>query len=82
MSTVDEIEEAIRALSAAEREHLAEDLPAILPELNGDLKWQRLVGDARPRPALTALGDEIAAQLKNNPSLLSELRDADFDQRP
>ena len=82
MSTVAEIEEAIRALSPAEREHLAESLPSILPELNGDLKWERVVADARPRPALSALGDEIAARFKQNPAAFSELRDADFDKEP
>jgi hypothetical protein len=81
MSTVAEIENAIRALSPVEREHLAEDLPSILPELNGDLKWQRIANDSRPRPALSALGDEIAAQFKNNPAVFSELRDADFDKK-
>ena len=80
MSTVAEIEAAIKALSAAERERLAEDLPFILPELNGDAKWERIIADSRPRPALTALGDEIAAQLKANPAAFSEMRDADFDQ--
>jgi len=80
MSTVAEIEAAIKVLPAAERERLAEDLPSILPELNGDLKWHRFINDSRPRPALTALGDEIAAQLKANPAALSEMRDADFDQ--
>jgi hypothetical protein len=78
MSTVAEIEAAIQALAPAERERLAEDLPSILPELNGDAKWQRIM--AKPRPELTALGDEIAAQFKNNPATFSELRDADFDQ--
>ena len=80
MSTVAEIEAAIRALSPTERERLADDLPSILPELNGDAKWQRIITDTRPRPALSALGDEIAAQLKNNPAAISELRDADFNQ--
>ena len=80
MSTVAEIEAAIRALPPNERERLADDLPSILPELNGDVKWQRVIADDRPRPALTALGDEIAAQLKTNPAAFSELRDADFDQ--
>ncbi|MBE0544879.1 MAG: hypothetical protein IH623_26370 [Verrucomicrobia bacterium] len=79
MSTVAEIEAAIKALTPADRERLAEDLPSILPELNGDLKWQRIVNDPRPRPALTTLGDEIAAQFKNNPATVSEMRDADFD---
>ena len=80
MSTVAEIEAAIRALPPAERERLAEDLPSILPELNGDAQWQRLITDSRPRPALTALGDEITAQLKASPTGFSEMRDADFDQ--
>lgn len=78
MSTVAEIEAAIQALPPAERERLADDLPSILPELNGDAKWQRLLTDERPRPALTALGDEIAAQLKANPAAFRELRDGDF----
>ena len=64
MSTVAEIEAAIQALAPAERERLADHLPSILPELNGDAKWQRILTDERPRPALTALGDEIAAQFK------------------
>ena len=80
MSTVAEIEAAIRALPPAERERLAEDLPSILPELNGDLQWRRIVNDARPRPALSALGDEIAARFNKNPAMFSELRDADFDR--
>ena len=82
MSTVAEIENAIRARSPAEREHLAEDLPSILPELDGDLKWQRLAHDPHPRPALSALGDEIAAQFEAHPTAFSELRDADFDNHP
>ena len=80
MSTVAEIEAAIQALAPTERERLAEDLPSILPELNGDAKWQRIMVDPRARPELTALGDETAAQFKNNPAAFSELRDADFDQ--
>ena len=74
------IKAAIRALPPAERERLADDLPTILPELNGDAKWQRIVADVRPRPALTALGDEVAAELKKNPAAFSEINDADFDQ--
>ena len=61
MNTVPEIEAAIKALPPSERERLAEDLPSILPELRGDLVWQRIVNDERPRPALSALGDQIEA---------------------
>jgi hypothetical protein len=78
MSTVAEIEAAIQALPPAERERLADDLPSLLPELNGDAKWQRLITDERPRPALTALGDEIAAQLKASLAAFPEVRDGDF----
>ena len=59
MSTVAEIEAAIKALSPSERERVVEDLPSILPELNGDLKWQRIVRDARPRPALSEICREF-----------------------
>jgi hypothetical protein len=82
MSTVAEIEAAIRALPPAERERLADELPAILPELNGDAHWRHIIQDARPRPALSALGDEIAATYKVNPAAFSELREADFDGQP
>lgn len=82
MSTVAEIEAAIKALPSAERERLAEHLPAILPELNGDLIWQRIIHDTQPRPALAALGDEIEAQFKKNPAAFSEMQDTDFDQQP
>ena len=82
MSTVAEIEAAIQLLPPAERERLADDLPAILPELNGDAKWQRITTDERPRPALSALGDEIAARYKQAPAAFLELRDADFDKEP
>ena len=79
MSTVKEIEAAILALTVVEREKLVEDLPAILPELNGDAVWERIITDPYPRPALTALGDEIEAQLKANPHRFPEIRDRDFD---
>lgn len=80
MSTVAEIEAAIRALPPKERAQLADDLPSILPELNGDAKWDRLTNDERPRAALTDLGDEIARRMKVDPAAFSEIRDADFDQ--
>jgi hypothetical protein len=80
MSTVKEIEAAILALPMVERGKLVEDLPAILPELNGDTMWERVINDPRPRPALTAMGDEIEAQLKVNPNRFSEIRDSDFDK--
>jgi len=61
MRTVAEIEAAIKALPPNERERLAEDLPFILPELRGDLVWQRIINDERARPPLTSFGDQIEA---------------------
>ena len=78
MSTVQEIEAAILALSLQDRERLNRDLSAILPELDGHADWQRIIQDPRPRPALTALGDEIAAQLRNKPECFPEIKDTDF----
>jgi hypothetical protein len=38
-----------------------------LSETDDDLKWQRIINDPRPRPALSALGDEIETHFKNLP---------------
>jgi hypothetical protein len=80
MSTVKEIEDAIRALSKEERARLADDLPEILPELNGDAEWRRIIDDPRPRPLLNALLDDLDAQIKANPNAFPEIGDADFER--
>ena len=82
MSTVAEIEAAIKALLPNERERLAEDLPFILPELRGDLVWQRIINDERPRPALSALGDQIEASFKTQPAQFPEIKDSDSEKHP
>ena len=80
MSTVAEIEAAIRALPPGERERLDAELPSILPELKGGLVWERIINDPRPRPALSAMGDEIAAKFNGDPAAFSEIQDADFEK--
>jgi hypothetical protein len=80
VSTLQEIEAAIRALPPKEREKLIQDLPAILPELNGDSEWQRIIQDPRPRRGLSALGDEIEAQLKSNSQTFADIQESDFDK--
>jgi hypothetical protein len=80
MSTVQEIKAAIQALPPNEREELAEALPEILPELNGDAEWERIINDPRPSPALTALGDAIEAEFKRDPEAFPEMRLEDFDK--
>lgn len=67
MSTVREITEAIQKLSQAEREKLAEELPFFLPELNGNLAWERMLADSCPRPALTSLVDTLDAEYQQDP---------------
>jgi len=81
MSTVQEIESAIRSLSPADRSRLVSDLPVILPELDGDAAWERIVNDPRPRPALTALLDQVDAQMERDPGTFPVMEDADFEQR-
>lgn len=81
MSTVQEIEAAIRALSDDERAKLVEHLPEILPELDGDREWQRIIRGTTPRPALSALGDSVMAALSKDPNAFPEIRESDFDRR-
>ena len=80
MSTVEEIEAAIRGLPQEARERLVKDLPIILPELDGDAEWGRILADPRPRAALTKLGDEIEAQMKEDPDRFPEIHDKDFER--
>lgn len=81
MSTVAEIEAAIKALPPSERERLAEDLPSILPELRGDLIWQHIINDERARPALSSLGDQIEESFKTRTDQFPEIKDSDFEKR-
>ena len=81
MSTVAEIEAAIKALPPSEREQLAEDLPFILPELRGDLIWQHIINDERPRASLSALGDQIEPGFKTSPHEFPEIKASDFEKR-
>ena len=62
MSTAVEIEAAIRTLSPTERKKLVRDLPALLPELDGDEAWKRIMDDPTPNPALSAYVDAIDAE--------------------
>ena len=81
MSTVEEIEAAIRLLSSEDRRKLLEDLPALLPELNGDAIWEGIIQDPRPRPAFTAFLDQIESEHRRNPEDFPEIQEADFERR-
>lgn len=80
VSTVDEIEDAIRKLSAEERARLADSLPKLVPELDGDARWEAIIRDPRPRPALTKLGDEVDAAYRENPEQFPLMTDEEFDR--
>jgi hypothetical protein len=81
MSTVQEIEAAIRSLAPAQREELIKDLPGLLPELDGDAAWERIVRDTRPRPALTELVNELQSEYRRRPDAFPEITERDFEER-
>ena len=80
MSTVQEIEAAIQSLSRVEREKLIADLPALLPELDGDAAWERVIREARPRPALSALLDQAEVEYRRDPTALAETSDVELNR--
>lgn len=81
MSTVDEIANAIKNLSAAERAQLVESIPALLPELDGDAEWSRIINDPTPWPKLEKFLDEIDAQYRKDPEQFPVVRENDFDEK-
>ena len=78
MSSLQEIESAIRDLSVKDRTQLIHDLPELLPELDGDNLWKLIASDPRPRPKLNALIDEVDAQYRRAPESFAVMRAADF----
>jgi hypothetical protein len=55
VSTAQEIEDAIRSLTAEEREKLLGHIPQLFPEFADDATWHCIALDERPRPAFTEL---------------------------
>ena len=80
VSTVEEIAAAIRELPDAERARLAESLPMLVPELDGDARWEEIIRDPTPSPKLTALLDEVDARFRENPEQFRELTEEEFDK--
>ena len=78
MSTAREIEEAIRTLPSSERDKLLRHIPALFPELAGDVEWERLIRDERPRPELSRLLDETVEQVRRDPTSLARVKASDF----
>jgi hypothetical protein len=67
MNSLENVKRAIATLSPEERAELIEELPALLPELEGDLAWSRIVRDPAPSPALSALVDVVDAEYLRTP---------------
>ena len=80
MSTAREIEQAIRTLPASERDKLLQYIPALFPELAGDVEWERIIHDERTRPELSKLLDETQEQLRRNPKAFSPMELSDFPE--
>lgn len=80
MSRIQEIEASIRSLSPDERRQLAEDLPRMLPELAGEGGWETILRDPRPRPTLSALGDQIEASCRLDPEAFPAITEAEFER--
>ena len=82
MSTAQEIEQAIRSLSSAERDKLLHDLPTIFPELGGDAEWNRIIQDEAPRAALTKLLNETESDYGRDAAQFPPMTAKDFDTTP
>jgi hypothetical protein len=81
VSTIEEIEAAIRALPAADRERLMRDLPDLFPELDGDAAWERLIHDDQARPALSRMMDDVESAVREDPGQFPETSDDEFKRR-
>jgi hypothetical protein len=79
VSTAQEIEDAIRSLSPAERDKLVQQIPQLLPEFGGDSEWERIAGDDRPRPTLTKLLNRYEVDLARDSDALPKIAEGDFD---
>ena len=82
MSNLQEIESAIASLSPQDRAKLVADLPMLLPELEGDLAWARIVRDPKPSLRLSALADSVDEQYRRNPEAFPEIAEKDFEIPP
>jgi len=78
MSTAEEVESAILSLSPSEREKLLQQIPQLFPEFAGDLEWNRIIHDERPRGALTGLLNQYEAHLSATPDAFPTIAESDF----
>jgi hypothetical protein len=81
VSTAQEIEDAIRSLSATERKKLLQHIPQLFPEFAGDAEWDRIIQDGRPRSELTQLLNRYESDLTQEPNSFPKVAEEDFDKR-
>lgn len=81
MSTAQEIENAIRALSPSGRDKLLQHIPQIFPEFADDSEWERILRDERPRPALSEPLNRYEADLSAHPEKFPKVAEGDFESR-
>lgn len=79
MSTAQEIENAIRSLSATERDKLVQHIPQLFPEFVRDVEWERIAQDDKPRAALTELLNRYEADLARDSGAFPKVAEGDFD---
>jgi hypothetical protein len=79
VSTAQEIENAIRSLSAAERDKLVQHIPQLFPEFGGDLEWERIAHDDKPRPALIELLNRYETDMARDSDAFPKVAEGDFD---
>jgi hypothetical protein len=55
------------------------ELPKLLPELDGDAAWEKIIQDPAPNSKLTAFVDAVDAEYGKNPNAFPEIKETDFD---
>ncbi len=80
MNSLEDIELAMGALSPADRATLMHDLPALLPEWEGELAWNRILRDPTPSAALSAFVDAVDAEYRRDPEAFPEMKGSDFER--
>jgi hypothetical protein len=80
MSSLQQIESLISGLSLRDRAKLVRDLPALLPEWEAELAWQRIHRDPSPSEALSSFVDGVDAEFRRDPEAFPKIKHADFER--
>ena len=75
MKSLQEIENAIARLPAKDRRQLVQDIPTLCPNEFPADGWDAILNDDFPRPALSALLDELDVKHSQSPENFLMLND-------